>query len=86
MAYFFDEEELKNLFFRCGFECVRSNVLTPNVVNHKEKKSMDRVFVQVLFRCFGPFLFFLFFVLTSKIGGLSKTRSMKMNVYIKNPK
>ena len=47
MAYFFGEEELKDLFSRCGFDCVRSSILTPTVVNNKEKKSMDRVFVQV---------------------------------------
>ena len=84
MAYFFDEEELKNLFSRCGFDCVRSAILTPTVVNNKEKKSMDRVFVQVfLFLLSVFFSFFLNHCLPQNREFFENVRNNhKMKMYI----
>jgi methyltransferase-like protein 6 len=50
-AYYFDVEEMTNLFTASGrFEVIQCEVCVKKVINVKEQKNMDRRFVQARFR------------------------------------
>jgi hypothetical protein len=48
LTYYFSKEELVELF--SDLECISCDYCRKTVINHKEGKDMDRVFVQGRFR------------------------------------
>lgn len=49
-AYYFTTDELRNLFISTWFECIECKYVDKRVVNVKEDKHMDRLFVQAKFQ------------------------------------
>jgi methyltransferase-like protein 6 len=56
LSYFFDENTLAAVFEGAGLRCVDTRQVERTVVNRKEGKEMDRVWIQVIYqRCANSF-------------------------------
>ena len=47
LSYFFDKNEIENLFIKYGFSIVNSNVICRLIENRKENKKMHRLWLQI---------------------------------------
>ena len=47
LSYFFDKNEIENLFKKYGFSIVNSNLICRLIENRKEKKKMHRLWLQI---------------------------------------
>ena len=50
LSYFFDKNEIENLFKKYGFSIVNSNLICRLIENRKEKKKMHRLWLQIKFK------------------------------------
>ena len=50
LSYFFDKNEIENLFIKYGFSIVNSNVICRLIENRKENKKMHRLWLQIKFK------------------------------------
>ena len=50
LSYFFDKNEIENLFKKYGFSSVNSNLICRLIENRKEKKKMHRLWLQIKFK------------------------------------
>ena len=50
LSYFFDKNEIENLFVKYGFSIVNSNVICRLIENRKENKKMHRLWLQIKFK------------------------------------
>ena len=50
LSYFFDKNEIENLFIKHGFSIVNSNVICRLIENRKENKKMHRLWLQIKFK------------------------------------
>ena len=50
LSYFFDKNEIENLFKKYGFSIVNSNLICRLIENRKEHKKMHRLWLQIKFK------------------------------------
>jgi 2-polyprenyl-3-methyl-5-hydroxy-6-metoxy-1,4-benzoquinol methylase len=50
LSYFFDKNEIENLFKKYGFSIVNSNLICRLIENRKENKKMHRLWLQIKFK------------------------------------
>ena len=50
LSYFFDKNEIENLFKKYGFSIVSSNIICRLIENRKEHKKMHRLWLQIKFK------------------------------------
>lgn len=47
LAYFFDKNEIENLFMKIGFKIIDSKMICRMITNRKENKEMHRLWLQI---------------------------------------